>query len=334
MPATTFPADTWQRDDSATESLAPVKAWLDETARGRRYRVVIVRGGRLLAEWCQGVGAEEQLGLASAAKPVFSCMLAIAVEERKIESPDAKVVEVYPEMMNVPDGTGPKPGRYAFPEDAGITFRQLICNTSGYMKPGEEPGRVHHYQTYGMNILTHAIAKAYGHYSSENAENSPGLEPLVTEKLRDPIGAGWGYCRMNFDLHERARINIFGNYDGIQSTALDMARLGWLWRSWGNWAGEQIVPESWLGEATRVAPNIRANCPEEQWQYGHGFWTNERGLIWPDLPRDSYAASGAGRQHIWVCPSLDMVVVQSPGLSEKQHDENTGLLGRVVGVFS
>jgi len=149
----TFPTDTWQRDDSATESLAPVKAWLDETAQGQRYRVVVVCGGKLLAEWCQGVGAEEQLGLASAAKSVFSCMLAIAVEEGKIESPDAKVVEVYPEMMDVSDGTGPKPGRYAFPEDVDITFRQLICNTSGYMKPGEEPGQGVGYLEDGTMIV-------------------------------------------------------------------------------------------------------------------------------------------------------------------------------------
>lgn len=310
--------------------LTRAKAWLDEHVGDGRYRVVILRGGRLVAEWNHGVEPEAQVGLASAAKSVFSCMLAIAIEEGRIGSADDKVVDYYPEMMDVPEGEGPKEGRHAFEKDRGITFRQLISNTSGYMKPGEEPGKVFHYQTFGMNILTHAIAKAYGLYNAADPEGSPALKVLVDEKLRVPLGASWGYYQMNFDHHPRARIGIFGYYDGINASALDMARLGLLWLSRGRWEDRQLVPEAWLREATRTAPDIRANCPREQWQYGYGFWTNEHGLIWPSLPRDSYAASGAGRQLIWVCPSLDLVVVQSPGLYEKKEDENGGLLRLVV----
>ena len=72
--------------------------------------------------------------------------------------------------MDVPEGTGPKPGRYAFEKDRDLTFRQLICNVSGYMKPGEEPGKVFNYQTFGMNILCHAIATAYGMYDSRDPQ--------------------------------------------------------------------------------------------------------------------------------------------------------------------
>jgi len=41
----------------------------------------------------------------------------------------------------------------------------------------------------------------------------------------------------------------------------------------------------------------------------------------PSVPRDSFAANGAGRRHIWVCPSLDLVVAQSPGLCKNQTYE-------------
>lgn len=310
--------------------LARAKAWLDERVGDGRCRAVILRGGRLIAEWNHGLERDAQLGLASAAKSVFSCMLAIAVEEGKIGSADDKVVDYYPEMMDVPEGEGPKEGRWAFEKDRGITFRQLISNTSGYMKPGEEPGKVFHYQTFGMNILTHAIAKTYGLYDAADPGGSPGLKVLVDEKLRLPLGASWGYHQMNFDHHPKARIGIFGYYDGISATALDMARLGLLWLSWGRWGDRQFVPEEWLRKATRTAPDICANCPREEWQYGYGFWTNEHGLIWPSLPRDSYAASGAGRQLIWVCPSLDLVVVEGPGLYEKKEEEEAGLLRLVV----
>lgn len=338
----TYPNPDWQWRTPAEAGFDPAKLetakqWLDEQARQQengRYRVVIVRGGYLVAEWNHGVDADEQLWLASAAKSIFSSMLGIAIQEGVIPSADEKVVAIYPEMMDVPEGTGPKPGRYAFEKDRDITFRQLISNTSGYMKPGEEPGRVFHYQTYGMNILTHAIAKAYGHYDTRAPETSPGLRPLVESRLRKPIGADWGYYVTNFPLHEQARLAIFGNYDGVKASTRDMARLGWLWRQGGRWGDRQLIPEAWLREAIAVNPDICAHAPQDQWQYGYGFWTNEYGLLWPNLPSDSFAASGAGSKHIWVCPSLDLVVAQSPGVWNDQEENDQGLLGMVVAALT
>jgi CubicO group peptidase (beta-lactamase class C family) len=335
MTTRTYPDVAWERispteADLDSEGLRGARQWLDDHGAGRRYRAVIVRGGRVVAEWNRGVGREEQLWLASATKSIFSCILGIAIAEGKILSADAKVIDYYPEAMDVPEGEGPKEGRYVFEKDHDITFRQLISNTSGYMKPGEEPGKVFHYQTYGMNILTHAITKIHGLYDVSDPEGLPGLKRLVDEKLRIPIGATWGYYLSNFDLHSRARINIFGYYDGVMSSALDMARLGWLWCNWGSWKGRQLIPEAWLREATRTATDILTNCPAEQWQYGYAFWTNDHGKLWPSLPRDAYAASGAGSQHIWVCPSLDLVVVQSPGLWQDQKENDDGLLRLMV----
>jgi CubicO group peptidase (beta-lactamase class C family) len=338
MSATVYPGEEWARISPAEAGLDPSKLekahqWQEDRAtdeRYWRYRTVIVRGGCLVAEWCRGLDRAHEARLASATKSIFSCMLAIAVDEAKIASADATLVEYYPEAMDVPSGEGPKEGRYVFQKDSAITFRQLISNTSGYMKPGEEPGMVFHYQTYGMNVLTHAIAKAYGLYDIRDPEGSPGLKVLIEEKLAKPIGASWSYYLANFDLHPKARTHIFGYYEGVNAAALDMARLGWLWCNCGRWNGQQVVPESWLREATRTAPMIREHCPREQWQYGYGFWTNDYGELWPALPRDSYAASGAGRQHIWVCPSLDLVVVQSPGQWEDQAENDGGLLSLIV----
>jgi CubicO group peptidase (beta-lactamase class C family) len=332
---TIYPKTKWERSspDQASfrsEKLAGARRWLDTHVGDGCYRVAIVRGGRLVAEWNHGVGQDEQLWLASATKSIFSCILGIAIEEGMLTSVDAKLADYYPQAMEVPEGEGPKPGRYAFEKDRTITFRQLISNTSGYMKPGEEPGKVFHYQTYGMNVLTHAIAATYGLYDSADPEGSPGLRKLVDEKLRAPMGATWGYYLANFDLQKKARISVFGYYDGVKATALDMARLGWLWLNWGRWKEQQLVPEAWLREAIQTAPDIRANCPKEQWKYGYAFWTNDHGQLWPSLPHDSFAASGAGSQHIWVCPSLDLVVVQSPGLWQNQEENDTGLLRLVT----
>ena len=65
-----------------------------------------------------------------------------------------------------------------------------------------------------------------------------------------------------------------------------------------------------------MAPDILANCPEEEWIYGHGIWTNAEGKIWENLPTEGFTSSGAGGHYWTVFPSKDLVVVQNPG---KQH---------------
>jgi CubicO group peptidase (beta-lactamase class C family) len=319
---TVFPGTQWEEKEPGEVGIA--EGGLKELSEGTRHRIAIVRNGYLVAEWCEDVEADERLWLASAAKSVYSCVLGIAVAEGKIESADAKVIDYYPEMMDVPEGEGPKPGRFAAEKDREITFRQLICNTSGYMKPGEMPGTVFHYQTFGMNILTHSIAKQYGYYDSDDPEGQPGFGKLMEEKIRDRIGATWTCRYMNFEHPPEARLGIFGFYHGISSTARDMARLGWLWLNGGSWDGEEIVPEAWMREITRTAPDIREHCGKDEWKYGHGFWVNDHGKLWPDLPRDGFAARGAGGQHICVFPGLELVVVMSP------CEESDEVLRRVV----
>jgi CubicO group peptidase (beta-lactamase class C family) len=311
-----------------------VSRWFKRRAGASRHRVVLIRDGYIAIEWQQGISTHERLSMASAAKSLYSSVLGIAIKEGKLPSADVKVIDYYPEMMDVEEGEGPKPGRFAKPEDRDITFRQLISNMSGYMKPGESPDSSFHYQTFGMNILTHAIAKLYGYYDSDSPEKLPGFGKLIEEKIRDPIGGRWRYKFSNFKHPRRTKIGIFGYYTSVEASARDLARMGYLWLNWGRWAKKQIIPEPWLQEASRTVVNITANCPEEQWRYGYAFWTNDHGKLWPDLPRDSYAASGAGQKHIWVCPSLNIVVAQSPGIYRSQTDPVNSELLRLIAEAS
>lgn len=312
-----FSSKEWQRLDPADAGFDPgkleaVHAWLNEA--GVDYRVCITRWGRLVAEWYHGIEADARHGQASASKSWFSSMIGIAVEEGVIPSPDAKVIDYYPEMMDIAEDEGPKPGRYPFEKDRAVTFRQCICNTSGYMKPGEEPGKVFHYQTFGMNLVTNGLATAYGLYDSSDPERLPGFNKLLEDKIRDRISGSWTHSYTDFDHPPQAKKNIFGHSSRVVADARDTARMGICWLNWGNWNGEQIIPESYLKEAVVTNPDILANEPEENWKYGHGFWVNDHGKQWPDLPRDSYAASGAGAKHIWVCPSLGLVISMNPGV--------------------
>lgn len=299
------------------EKLEAARLWFADTLRNGKGRLAIVRHGRVVLEYDHNMSADEKPGIASAAKSIYSNVLGIIVAEGKLKSPDEKVIDYYPAMMDVKEGEGNKPGRHAFPENKDITFRHLICNVSGYMKPGEAPGKVFNYQSWGMNVLTKALATVYGLYDVNDPDRLPGFQALIEEKLAKPIGADWEYsCEsppFGDRLSENARLDVFGGYTGVHSTALDLARVGWMWVCGGRWDGKQVVPEDWLKETMAVAPDILANCPEEHWQYGHGIWTNAEGKIWPQLPRETVTSSGAGG-HFWtVFPSRELVVVQNPG---------------------
>lgn len=294
---------------------------LDSFEHPNPYRVVITRHGRIVAEWSRGVASDERVPLKSAGKSIISSILGIAVDEEMIPSVDAKLADYFPEALDVLPGEGPKEGRHARRKDREITFRQLIANTSGYLKPDERPGEVKHYQTFGMNVLAHAIASRYGMYDVEDPEGSPGLELLVDSRLRVPLNASWEYYLGNFDLHEHARLAHFGYNPGVSATARDMARLGWLWCNYGHWRGEDLIRERWMRKATRSAPATRDADPERNMleTYGYGFWTNAEGTLWPSLPADSFAAIGHGGIVIWACPSLDLVVVQAPGPFDRKR---------------
>lgn len=315
---TGFPGSEW--DIVTPEELGFDASRLESAARWQAdrdadlpFRLLVVRHGRIAGEWNRGIGSEELQRQASASKSTYGCVLSSAVREGKIGSADDKVVDYYPEMMDVPAGTGPKEGRHAFPENAGITFKQLIGNVSGYMKPGEAPGQVWHYQTYGMNILCHAVAARYSLYKSDDPERGGGMGKLTEWKIRDQIGGSWSWTWGNFDLHAEARLGIFGYNTNYAMTARDMARCGLLWINYGRWGEEQVIPEEWIREASVTNRWVLENEPEENWLYGLGYWVNDHAKAWPDLPRNSFAASGAGAQHIWVAPDLDVIVVQSPG---------------------
>lgn len=332
---TVFPGAEWQQVEPTDVGIDPDKLdkarkWFDANVGDRVYRVAIIRHGYLVAEWQKGVDVDEQLNMASATKSLFSSVLGIAIGEGKINSADDKLIDYFPQFMDVPEGKGPKPGRFAKSEDRDITFRQLISNTSGYMKPSETPGAQFHYQTFGMNICCHGIEMAYGLYDSCDPDRLGGINKLIAEKIRDRIGGTWTHRYTDFDHPPEAAKNIFGHSARCDASARDMGRMGLLWLHMGRWEDTQVIPAEWIPEATKTAPDIMANCPKEQWRYGYAFWTNDHGQLWPSLPRDSFCAHGAGAKMIWVCPSLDLIVAQSPGLYEQPSEEDKGAVPIIV----
>lgn len=316
FPDTTHTRMTPAEAGMSCERLERAERWLTENRPDSGYRVLVSRYGRLVCEWIDGIPTNDHLMIYSAGKSVYGNILGIAIFEGAIGSADDRVADYYPAMLDVPEEAGPKPGRYSLPKDRDITFRQLISNTSGYLKPDEKPGEHFHYQTFGMNILSHAIASAYGYYDPAQGEASPGIARLIKEKIAEPIGASWSYSYRNFDHHPDARVGIFGNYTEIQTDPYDAVRLGILWLAAGRWGSKQIIPEPWLAESIRANPDVTRICHEDLWRYGYGIWTNEHGKLfdgWDTIPHAAFSACGAHGHFITVFPDESLVVVQNPG---------------------
>jgi len=312
-----FPERDWTEATPAdagldASKLESARKTLETLLPDKPYRVAIVRNGLLVAEWLREWDGAQKVHIASAMKSVLSNLLGIAVAEGKIESADIAAVDVFPEMMDVPPDRGPKEGRYAFEANRGATLRQLICNVSGYLKPGEDPGRIFHYQTTGMCLLTHCIETAYGVYDVNDPEGSPKIGVLFKEKIADRIGADREYHSGSQKMQEKARMEVFGWGTSIRTSLRDHARMGWLWCNFGKWGDDQVIPEEWMRQSVVVNPFIRENCPEEEWRYGHGFWTNEFGSLWPDLPRDAFSSWGAGGNYAVCFPTQGLVVAMNP----------------------
>jgi hypothetical protein len=73
----TFPKDDWVRVHPA--GLERADHWIAEVIGEAPYRLVVARGGAIVYERYSGLAAEERLGIASAAKSVYSTMLGIAI---------------------------------------------------------------------------------------------------------------------------------------------------------------------------------------------------------------------------------------------------------------
>jgi len=302
-------------------AIASARDGMIKQAGDEPHGAVIVRHGRLVAEWHHRTTPDAEQPMASVCKSAFCSMLGIAVAEGRIRSLDDRLVDYYPEMMDCTGEFGANAKQFVTEKDRAVTFRQIAAQVDGFMQPDEPTGKVFHYRTFNMAAMMHAIAKQYGFYDARDPQSKPGDGELIAKKIRDPIGGTWSWRYMNFKFPPTARNTIFMNYPHLHMTTRDMARLGHLWLNEGRWNGRTVIPATHQRAAVHVPKITRENIPPENWKYGYGLWLNEFGRLWPNLPRDSYTAAGAGVRLIWVCPSLGLVVAQNPGLPEKNFDK-------------
>lgn len=273
----------------------------DAAALGTRA-VVVVKGGKLVAErYAEGFDAKTpQLGW-SMSKSAANLITGLLVRQGKVALDDH---ELRPEWTD---------------QRADITIEQLLRMTSGFewdetydlgtpitqMLYGEPdmgayvaglplanaPGSVQEYSSGSTTLLCSILAERTGlgaDLPRQTLLGALGLSSAVFE----PDAAGTPVC---------------SSY--LWATPRDWAAIGQFALQNGTWNGKRLLPEDWMARSLDVAPVDKTDDPG----YGMGWRVNvlpDGGLRWPELPKDTYYASGYAGQKVIIVPSKDLVVVR------------------------
>jgi CubicO group peptidase (beta-lactamase class C family) len=293
----------------------------------RNYRglsVLVIKGDRVVFEEYQnGFTASDSHQLASGTKSFSGVMLAAAIEDKLIKNFDERVSETITEWK-------------IDPRKAKITVRQLLSLTGG-LDSGSN-GRPPVYSE-AVNFSAKYDAGAMFEYGPVPFQV---FGELMRRKLAAKKETPLDYLKrrifqpINLNVanwtHQLGQPNI---PSGAFLTAREWAKFGQFLKNGGKWNGRQIVSKKLLQELF-VGSNTNPN-------YGLTFWLNRTdngtarvaektngrnqelqdllGIepettriskegIGASLPKDLYMAAGAGKQRLYVIPSMDLVIVR------------------------
>ncbi len=325
-----FPARDWAKATPESQGvdgarLKAAVAWLDShSGPDGAQGLVIVRNGYLI--W---TGPE-----AGARRKVFSCtkvftstVLGLLVDDGRCRLDD-RAVEHWPVLGE------------RYPSYAGLTLRHLATMSGGYrgivrnispeqpwgdpiaylvpQPPRYEPGAACAYHDHDVFLLGNILTRL---------ARQP-LKETFRRRVADPIGmTQWDWGVVGSFENGLALNNAAGTpaeHPGVQTTALDLARLGLLYLNRGRWEGRQLLSAWFVGQATsNQVPLSRrhATGADPGGRYGFYWWTNgsQRNgqSAWPTAPPKTYAARGASANACFVVPEWNMVIVR---LAEKPED--------------
>jgi Beta-lactamase len=162
------------------------------------------------------------------------------------------------------------------------------------------PGLAFNYDSGTWHLLSAILSKKTGQ-STEN---------YAKQKLFAPLGISDVSWR-----HDPQEIST-GGY-GVFMHPRDMAKIGYLYLHGGEWAGQKLLPPSWVDKVYHASVDMRIGTTPT-FRYANGWWTI------PD--KHAYMAVGFLRQLIVVLPDVDMVVV----VTGKKHYPFVSLLDKAT----
>lgn len=287
------PATEWRASTPIEQALdATAFKGVDETIRdhlGDVQSAVVVLGGRVVYEFYRDGNPGTLREVQSVAKSALSALTGIALGQGRIASLDQPVVALVPEWAPLNSD----------PRAASITVRHLLTMTAGFeVNDITGTGAAGRPQDTWARPLRNSPGQAFAY---DNA-----LIPMLSAVLEKATGMPLAdYARRQ--LVTPLAFQEPSYQRGLQMRTVDMAKLGHLFLQRGLWAGQQLVPESYVTAATQPR---NAGGPPVSLRYGYMWW-----VVPSDGGRNTFMASGYAGQFIWVHPPLDLVVAVTSTVS-------------------
>src|SRR5579863_578864 len=283
-----------------------------EKSKNELHSFMVLRHGRVIAEgWWNPYKPSLRHTLYSASKTFTSTAIGFAVSENKIKLSD-KVISFFPK--DLPDSISPNL--------AALTIKDVLTMSDG-MDP--EPRQVIKSKNWPKTFLAAPIAYKPGTVFLYNSMGTFMLSAIiqkvtgqkVVEYLRSRLFEPLGISGIDW---EENIMGINTGAWGLRVKTEDMAKLGQLYLQKGLWNGNQIIPSSWIEEATTTKIIQHPDLPQvkkdsSDWEQGYGY------QIWRSR-HHSYRADGAFGQYILVLPGLDAVIAITEETQNMQNELN------------
>jgi CubicO group peptidase (beta-lactamase class C family) len=143
------------------------------------------------------------------------------------------------------------------------------------------------------------------------------MKAVLERRIAGPIGLthwDWGVSGRidGIDLNNAA--GTPSKAPGVQITARQMARFGYLYLRGGNWNGKQLLTRSFVQQAGQNQVSGVGASRFLHGRYGLYWWTNDvmpdGKRPWPAAPPRNYTSHGHSANFCYVIPEWDMVVVR------------------------
>jgi len=275
------------------------------------HSFMMLRHGKVVAEgWWNPYRSDLKHTLYSTSKSFTATAIGFAVTEKRLSVSD-KVVSFFPN--DLPDTVSPYLAQLTVKDvlmmsdgqDPEPNVRSDSNWVKGFLSAPivNEPGTKFLYNSMGTYMLSAIVQKVTGQ--------------KVIDYLRPRLFEPLGITGMDWETDPRG-INTGGW--GLRLKTEDMAKFGQLFLQNGHWNGKQILPASWIEEASTAKIMQEPNAPQAKkdsndWVQGYCY------QMWR-CRNNAFRGDGAFGQFIIVMPDKDVVVAITAETPDMQSEIN------------
>src|SRR5689334_15484716 len=272
---------------------------------------MLVRHGQVVAEgWWAPYERDTPHMLYSLSKSFTSTAVGLAVAEGKLNLDDP-VLKFFPDEAPADTSTNLR----------AMRVRDLLRMNTG--NQSEAPIRVNatepQTEPWVKTFLAHAVLFKPGTHFLYNSPATYMLSAIVQkvtgmtvlEYLRPRLFEPLGFKN---PVWVSSPQGITAGAYGLSVRTEEIARFGELYLRKGMWNGKQLIPSTWVEQATAIQTST-GSAPTSDWDQGYGyqFWRSRH---------NSFRGDGAFGQYCLVIPELDAVVAITSGVRNMQQVMN------------